>query len=194
MLPTASLCAIAAQSAGVGGAALLSPIFTLGFAALGPEYQLSSPAMAFGAALFTETCGFSSGLVGYTKQGLVDRDVAVSYALAGAPFAIAGGFLGPRLDPSALRLGYGCLMMLLGGVLAFPPETSDDCEVLPDTRTLQSAGGETYVYLPPSVDLSSGVLTAAGALLTGMLSVGIGEVLVPQVLSPRRLPVCRRPP
>ena len=54
MLPTAALVATSCQLAGIGGAALFSPIFLLVFPLLGPDYQLASPASAVATALLTE--------------------------------------------------------------------------------------------------------------------------------------------
>ena len=46
MLPTATAVATCCQLAGIGGAALFSPIFLLAFPLLGPQYPLDSPAAA----------------------------------------------------------------------------------------------------------------------------------------------------
>ena len=72
MLPVACGVAFLANTAGIGGAALFGPIFLLVFPLLGSKYVLSSPAAAVGTALAVEAFGFTSGLVGYTRKGLVD--------------------------------------------------------------------------------------------------------------------------
>ena len=74
MLPASTAVATSCQLAGIGGAALFSPIFLLIFPLLGPEYPLSSPAQAIASALLTEVFGFSSGLSGYARRGLVETE------------------------------------------------------------------------------------------------------------------------
>jgi hypothetical protein len=51
------------QLAGIGGAALASPIFLLISPLLGPEYPLPNPANAIATALLTEVFGSASGLL-----------------------------------------------------------------------------------------------------------------------------------
>jgi hypothetical protein len=69
--------AITCQLAGIGGAALLSPIFLLVFPLLGPDYLLQAAASAIACALLTE-CLIHVGLTGYWRRGLVDWGVAAT--------------------------------------------------------------------------------------------------------------------
>ena len=68
MLPTATLVATSCQLAGIGGAALFSPIFLLVFPFLGPQYPLETAGAALASALLTECFGFASGLSGYARR------------------------------------------------------------------------------------------------------------------------------
>ncbi|KAK3263973.1 hypothetical protein CYMTET_27259 [Cymbomonas tetramitiformis] len=86
MLPTATCVATSCLLSGIGGAALFSPIFLLVFPLLGPQYPLGSPAAAFTTALLTECFGFSSGLIGYFRRGLVDFASAAPFVAIGVPF------------------------------------------------------------------------------------------------------------
>eukprot|EP00953_Heterococcus_sp_UTEX-ZZ885_P032476 16964-Heterococcus_DN1.PRE.1 len=63
MLPLSVVIATGAQLAGIGGAALFTPVFILCFPLLGPQYPLQSAASAIACALLTEAFSFTSGLI-----------------------------------------------------------------------------------------------------------------------------------
>ena len=128
MFPVSVCVATTAMLTGIGGAALFSPIFLLGFPILGPEYPLDSAAEAFNVALLTECFGFTSGLIGYTNRGLVDWRVSAPFIAVGVPAGIAGGLSVASADPGALRLGYGAMMAALGTYLAAPRDEDGACD------------------------------------------------------------------
>ena len=45
-----------------------------------------------------------------------------------------------------------------------------------------AASGTTYKFLPPSKNLPSTLVTFVGGTLTGLLGVGVGEVVLPQLV------------
>lgn len=61
MLPVSIFVATCAQTAGIGGAAIMGPVFLLGFPLLGPGYPLHSVAASVATAILSEAFGFSSG-------------------------------------------------------------------------------------------------------------------------------------
>lgn len=61
MFPVGALVATCAQTAGIGGAAIMGPVFLLGFPLLGPAYPLHSVAASVATAIMCEAFGFSSG-------------------------------------------------------------------------------------------------------------------------------------
>ena len=205
MFPVSVCVATTAMLTGIGGAALFSPIFLIGFQALGPEFPLATPAEAFNVALITECFGFSSGLLGYTKRGLVDWRVSKQFIAVGLPFGCAGGLAVASADPDALRAAYGALTSVLGVYVlmgvdddaadgstssASPSATrkeaddedeDEDAFTSTHTMTLTAFDGTRYEYDAPLFDRVAVVATALGGLLTGLLSVGIGESVVPQL-------------
>jgi uncharacterized membrane protein YfcA len=197
MFPVSVCVATTAMLTGIGGAALFSPIFIIGFQALGPEFPLATPAEAFNVALITECFGFSSGLLGYTKRGLVDWRVSKQFIAVGLPFGCAGGLAVASADPDALRAAYGALTFFLGVYVLMGVETGNDAadDSTSDedahssstyTMTLTAFDGTRYEYDAPLFDPVAVVATALGGLLTGLLSVGIGESVVPQLTRRRR--------
>ena len=190
MFPVSVCVATTAMLTGIGGAALFSPIFLLGFPNLGPDYTLDSAAEAFNVALLTECFGFTSGLIGYTNRGLVDWRVSLPFIAVGVPAGVAGGVSVASADPGFLRLGYGAMMAMLGTYLAAPRDDDGACGdggirsgdlAAEECLTLTDADGNTYAYSAPAMDAVALAATALGGALTGLLSVGIGESVVPQL-------------
>lgn len=208
MLPAAALVATSCQLAGIGGAALFSPIFLLVFPALGLE--LASPAQAVASALLTEVFGFASGLSGYARRGLVDWRTASEFAAVSVPSALLGALAARDLDVASLRASYAALMLGLAAFLALAPRpdelersaADEECAVPfgeddDGLRSVTTADGTVYTYLASSNsvgvdgdDVVAGVgATLAGSALTGLLGVGVGEVVIPQLVRGRCMPL-----
>ena len=198
MLPTATAVATSCQLCGVGGAALFSPIFLLVFPLLGPEYPLDSAAAAIASALLTEVFGFSSGLSGYARRGLVSWETALQFSAVAVPCAFTGALCVGSLaaSPSLLRSVYAALMLSLAAYLTFAPPPEDlaelseeecaldvDSNSAPAVRSVLAADGREFQFRAPEQgSISSVGATGTGSFLTGLLGVGVGEVVLPQLV------------
>lgn len=188
MLPVSVLVATTAMLCGIGGAALFTPIFIILFPLLGPEYTLKSTVAAIGAALLTSTFGFSSGFIGYYRNRLIDFSLAWKFLRISAPVAVVGAFFSHFAPDWALISGYALLVLTLALVLEFF-HSSELAPSLDEHEENSGAGrkklinrtGREYAYRSPKIGLISGVITGVGAFLTGMVSVGVGEVVMPQL-------------
>ena len=130
------------------------------------RYPLESAAAAVACALLTEAFGFSSGLIGYSRKGLVSWDVAAEFATISVPVALLGAAAAPSLaaNTQLLRAVYAVLMLSLSWKLA-------------------GGGGDA------AASRDGTAATAGGAFLTGLLGVGIGEVVLPQLTRGRGMPI-----
>mmetsp|Transcript_20036 Transcript_20036/g.29710 ORF Transcript_20036/g.29710 Transcript_20036/m.29710 type:complete len:381 (-) Transcript_20036:248-1390(-) len=200
MLPTATVVATSCQLAGIGGAALFSPIFLLVFPYLGPQYPLESVGAALASALLTECFGFASGLSGYARRGLVDWEVAGRFLTVSIPTALLGALSAKYVasNPVLLQSLYATLMLGLSCYLLLAPRpeevaklaAEEECDVdgfFADGRAVRykiAADGTEFSYLsPPRGGSKSSIMaTSAGGSLTGILGVGIGEVVLPQLV------------
>ena len=209
MFPIATVVATSCQLAGIGGAALFSPIFLLVFPLLGPDYPLASSGAALASALLTECFGFSSGLSGFARRGLVDWGIAGRFLVVSVPTALLGA-IGAKFvvggNPALLQSLYALLMLGLAVYLTLSPRpdqiellAEEEC-ALPDddaeeatTTTLRfrskiATDGTVFDYRAPAALLTgttpstSLVATMVGGSLTGLLGVGIGEVVLPQLV------------
>jgi uncharacterized membrane protein YfcA len=204
MFPVSICIATTAMLSGIGGAAFFMPIFLIVFPLLGPEYPLSSPVAAIGVALLTETFGFSSGFVGYFRKQLIDFRVARALIVFAVPAGIVGALLSHLANPEHLKLGYGILMVLLAYILfrGHGPEESETGQPMSgfwakwldrsgykvEERRTTDREGTVYVYefhRPKKGTVALGL----GGFLTGLLSVGIGEVVMPLLIRRYRFPV-----
>lgn len=70
MFPVGILVATCAQTAGIGGAAIMGPFFLLGLPLLGPAYPLHSVAASVATAILTEAFAFSSGMMKFHPSHL----------------------------------------------------------------------------------------------------------------------------
>ena len=198
MFPVSMCVATIAMLSGIGGAALFTPIFLIIFPLLGPEYPLASPVAAIGVALLTETFGFSSGFIGYYRKRLIDFRGAVQFIALGVPVAIVGALLAQSAEPNLLKGAYALLMLVLAAVLI--RHTSHHEAAAPSgdlsvgaadnrpKRTITGRDGQVFTFVAPRQGIGA-IATSIGALLTGLLSVGIGEVVMPQLVKRNRVPV-----
>jgi len=184
MFPVAICVATCAMMSGIGGAALFTPIFVLIFPLLGPEYVLESTLAAIAAALITQTFGFLSGFIGYYRRGLIDYAIARRFIVIAVPITLLGVWVANAVHDSVLLASYSLLMALLAislwrrrDLLGMPGRdpATDPEKVLVDSR------GHEYRYPDPKLKVGNIALTGTGAYLTGMVSVGIGEVTISQL-------------
>jgi len=203
MFPVAMCVATTAMLSGIGGAAMFAPIFMIIFPILGPEYPLPSIAAAIGVALFTEVFGFSSGFVGYYRKKLIDFKSAIPFIIVGVPVGVVGAiFLSILSDyEEVLRGSYALLMLVLSYIIIKHHEpkathqgATDSVEVKNDTlrdretRTIRDRDGKLYSYPVPRQG-NGAVATGIGGFLTGLLGVGIGEVVIPQLVKRNQVPI-----
>jgi uncharacterized membrane protein YfcA len=176
MFPVSIGVATCAMLSGIGGAALFTPIFVLLFPLLGPDYVLASTFAAVSTALLTQTFGFLSGFIGYYRRRMVDFDLAVRFIRITAPVAILGALVANLVDDWLLIGAYAVLVFVLAIGMLFLRK--------------RQASRPNYdgVYRKPEFPASDFVLAGGGAFLTGLVSVGIGEVLISR-LTRRGLPV-----
>ncbi len=199
MLPVCIGIATIAMSSGISGAALLSPVLIIGFPLLG--VPTLAPAAAIGSSLFTEFSGFSSGVVGYVRRRLFDIKTVRALVLVAVPVAGAAGFLSGQIDPRILKGIYGLLMLPLAAVLwrqareelrpgsSNPkPEYAPIRDEAPELTRVVDAQGTVYEWRTCNRRVGR-LLTAGGAAMAGLISTGIGEIEMPQLVKRCRVPV-----
>jgi len=184
MFPVSIVVATCAMLSGIGGAALFTPIFILVFPLLGPEYELASTITAIAAALFTQTFGFLSGFIGYYRRNLIDYKLAWRILRFSVPVSVLGAFAASAIHDSVLLASYAILVATLAIVMWRNPLRPAHAAVHQEGQTIvevKDSRGQTYTYDRPKFGPGNVALTSVGAFLTGMVSVGIGEVTISQL-------------
>jgi len=176
MFPVSICVATMAMLSGIGGAALFTPIFVLLFPILGPEYVLASTFAAISTALLTQSFGFISGFIGYYRRRMIDFDLAVRFIRISAPVAIIGALVAHAVRDYILIAAYAILVFVLAIGMLFL------------RRRQVSRPNYDFQGRPAEILARDFALTGVGAFLTGMVSVGIGEVIVSR-LTKRGVPV-----
>ena len=185
MLPVCIVVATTAMFSGISGAALLTPFFVLGFPVMGvPTLTL---VQAIGTSLFLETSGFGSGVVGYARRRLVDYGFARLLLAVALPAGAIGAVLSQHSPTPPLRAVYGLLMFAVAYLLwTYRPAAR--VRRGSGERVVRSREGREYRYEPRGRGLTL-VLTGAGGTLAGLISTGIGEVTMPNLVRRVGIPV-----
>jgi uncharacterized membrane protein YfcA len=204
MFPVCIMVASIAMFSGISGAAMLTPIFLIGFPLLGVP-RLSTVA-AIGTSLFLETSGFGTGLYRYLRLRLVDVKTAKTIILVTLPLGVLGAIAARHVPVQALRLGYGAAMPGLSWLLlqdhseqkpagervTLAATREYSSEQLPcgpgEEREICAANGSCYRYCARSLGLQH-VLSGADAFLAGLISTGVGEATLPGLIKRSRFPV-----
>jgi len=206
MLPVCTVIASVAMFSGISGAAMLFPVFLIGFPLIGAPPLTTVEAV--GLALFLETSGFGTGVYRYVRRRLIDFQTARAIVVVALPLAIVGALLARQAPEQLLRLGYGVAMLALAYLLLREPATADAPEhVLQPTgaagsepppalvaeksaadRTITDASGRVYTYQARGLGLQR-VFTGVGAVVAGMISTGVGEATLPGLVRRSRFPV-----
>lgn len=197
MFPVAIVISTIAMMGGIGGAVLFSPFFILAFPLIGA--MPLKPEEAIGIALVTEVFGFSSGLFSYWRQKLIDYKTGFILLSISIPFGIIGATLSHNISDKMLKEAFGIIIILLALLMYHRPEQekledisvkalSGKYEKLGERTCIKASDGKDYCY--NVCNRKWGMLfTSIGALLAGMLSFGLGEIEVTQLVKRCKMPI-----
>lgn len=198
MLPACVAIASVAMFSGISGAAMLTPLFLIGFPLL--DVPTLTAVQAIALALFLETFGFGSGVIGYWQRRLPDWSLARALLVVTVPVGVTGAILASRAPADLLKGIYAVVMFVVASVLfaefrarrarrAVPAIAGGAPEAAAGgSRELVSADGRRYRYELRGVGGARG-LSGAGALFSGLVSTGVGEATMPNLVRRMRIPV-----
>jgi uncharacterized membrane protein YfcA len=193
LLPVGFAIAVLAMSSGISAGNLWVPVYLL--------WARFEPPVAFWMTLATMLCGYGSGVVRNLRQGTLDRRIIREHLPYTIPAAIAGGYLAPAVNISWLGLMFGLFVLgsgarMLATLLRGAVEES--ARAGPD---LPSADGKKPSISPTSAaakdhwqatspwkreGVRDGATALLGGVLLGLITVGLGELLLPRLLTSRR--------
>lgn len=147
------------MSAGVSGATLWVPVYLLWL-------RVSAP-FAFWLGLLTMLCGFGSGVFRNWRDGTYDGKLVRHYLAASAPAALIAAWYSGVVNQRFLVAGFGAFLFLYAAIIIM--------------RTLRTNG------LPDRRDVAAYPAAAVGGVLTGLISIGVGVVTMPWLMSHRSI-------
>jgi uncharacterized protein len=193
LLPVGFGIAVLAMSSGISAGNFWVPVYLL--------WARLEPALAFWMTLATMLCGYGSGVARNLRQGTLDRHIIIQYLPCTLPAALVGGYLAPMLRVSWLILFFGLFvvgygMRMLVTLLESPGEESEkhkpDLSSAPEKRspTFPLPLRETAPIFPLSLweraRVRDGAAALLGGILLGLITVGLGELLLPRLLTGRK--------
>lgn len=193
MYPVCVVVASVAMFSGISGAAMLVPVFLIGF----PLFHVPelTTVAAIGTSLFLEPPGFGTGVARYSRMRLVDYRTAGALIVVTLPLGALGAVAARHAPAQGLRLGYGIAMLVLAWLLA-REVASNEASAAPshapcpdgEERTITTAAGRRYTYCAHGLGLQR-LLSGTGAFLAGLISTGVGEATLPALVRRSRFPI-----
>ena len=186
----------------ISGTAMRTPFLILVFPIIGvPTF---TTVQAVGMALFTEFFGFLSGWIGYSRAGLIDYKTGRRLAAVGVPVIVFFSLIAHYVPNILLKGFYEGMMIALATYLSLtavsnvrnrelnqlPPavEQIPRVDEAPLERVVRPKRGTENRY--KVCDQSRGyIITSAGCAMEGMVSVSLGEVLMPNLVKRCKIPV-----
>jgi len=185
LTPVSIVAATIATMVGIGGPVFFTPLFIF-------VLELP-PATAVATALFTQSFGFLSGAIAYWRSHLVDRTHAGHLLLFTVPAALAGSLLADKVPAPLLRRLFGCVALAISYQMYVSAQQDrrrdpEDLALGGSPHTvLVDRSGATYRYTIGR-RAEGAVLSTVGAVLLGMISVGLAELQGYQLIARGRVP------
>ena len=193
-----SLCiCITASTLAMEGAVMFAPAFLLLFPLMSAAFPELSANEAIGVALTIGVFGFGSASIGYLRQRVVDKKIALQLLAIAIPFAIVARLVAFGVPSRLLFIFFGLVLFVLASLVlksvltnrGMPAEDAKADRTQGDfeERTKISRDGRSYSYRfnfgwPDRLGIG-----AAGALV-GLSGVGVGAVANTMLMLRHNLP------
>ena len=156
IFPTGIAIATIVTAFGLGGGILWLPFFLIIL-----DLQAETAVIT---SLMIQIAGLGSGSLAYIRESAVDYRLAFFLVLISVPGVLAGAYISYTVEPASLELILGLLVMGTAFLFVSANEAYEDTGQ--KRASIKKAAGYAWLQLGLSVG-------------SGMLSIGIGEWLVP---------------
>jgi uncharacterized membrane protein YfcA len=135
-------------------------------------------------------CGYGSGVVRNLWQETLDRRVILRHLPYTVPAALVGGYLAPALNVSWLVVLFGLFVFSYGIrmlVNLLRSRVGEPKGGKPDVSSaLEKPSAISSSFLRERAGVRDGATALLGGLLLGLITVGLGELLLPRLLTERK--------
>lgn len=160
LLPIGIVIATLYTSTGISGANFWAPVYLL--------WLKIDPLVGFWLALVSMLFGSIGGLIGHTRHKTINYFLVKKYLLVTVPFAFFGALLIPFVNPLVLFFLFGSFVIVYGSYLFH----------------------KTHKTEQPKMDKHEKIhyfLGSIGGFLTGLISVGLGKLILPHCIKHKRV-------
>ncbi len=164
LLPLGILIATLYNSTGISGANFWIPVFIL--------LMKVSLLVAFWLSLVAMLFGSLGGLIGHSRQGTIVYSLVKKYILVTIPCAVVGACSLDYVNETWLLLIFGAFALVYGLVM------------LLNSTLLQTSTSEASHRQKATIQYPQGAL---GGFLVGMVSVGLGPLILPYNINHREV-------
>jgi uncharacterized protein len=194
LLPVGCAIAVLAMSSGISAGNFWVPVYLL--------WARFEPPVAFWMTLATMLCGYGSGVVRNVRQGTLVRQIIIQYLPFTIPAALLGGYITPALNISWLVLLFGLFVLSYGVhmLVTLLKSTVEESErpgsYLSDplgkkSRISPRSPAERWYHrrsrsLREKAVVRDAATALLGGILLGLITVGLGELLLPRLLNARK--------
>jgi len=161
-----------AMAVGIGGGILWTPLLIV-------VYGLS-PAEAVATSLLIQVVGLGSGTVAYLRYRLVVPKLSLLFFVAALPGVVLGSFFSVALPQNIVQMALGAMAMTLA--ILFVASQDDAGDTSPAGMGADFDRAKVKGLLP---------IPAVFGVVMGLLSVGIGEWMIPALKSRLRMEMSR---
>ena len=159
----------AAMTIGIGGGILWTPLLIL-------AYGLS-PQAAVATSLLIQVIGMGSGTFAFLRTNLIDKKLALIFFITALPGVVIGSFVTVILPQQPVQMALGIMAMMLALLFVASQDQTDE------ERSNYKFDQKKVNHLLP--------IPGFFGFIMGLLSLGIGEWLIPAMRSQLKLSMQR---
>lgn len=189
LFPIALLICIIVCTLAMEGAVLFTPSFLFLFPAIIVTFPRLTPNEAIGLALMIEFAGYSSSAYGYSRQRLIDYDLAKSLLMITVPLAIAARLASSLVPSRVLLVAFGLVLFILAIILFYnlknPPLPLENSM----NKCITGRDGRKYYYSKCKLDNTGRFSALNAGIFAGMIGIGVGEITNTLLMIRYRIPV-----
>jgi len=160
LLPTGILIAFFYTSTGISGANFWVPVYLL--------WLKIDPLTGFWLSLVSMIFGSLGGLIAHSRQKTINYSIAKKYLLVTIPFSVFGALIIPYIQVIFLLIAFGAFVLVYSIILLFKAYKKKETSRVKNDK---------INYIPAAI----------GGFSTGLISVGLGKLILPGTIKNQKI-------